>query len=208
MDDLYQGDPWVQTWSGGALSLLNPTADQVVLDDIVHALDGVPRYNAHTTRPYSVLEHSVHVSVACEAMATVLGLGPVEIARVALGGLLHDVAEAYMGDPTYPLLVALGPEAYKRRKVIAHGIERAIIEALGLDDLGLDLEAPVIREIDKRMVHSERKAVLAPCRRAWPTDRMKPPLDYRISASPARMNWRHVFRHRLETLPSVIRGAE
>jgi len=82
--------PWIQTFTGKRLDLDPPNPDQIDIVDIAHGLSMLCRFNGQCTRFYSVAEHSVHVSH--------------EIApELALVGLLHDAAEAYLGDVPSPL---------------------------------------------------------------------------------------------------------
>ena len=87
--------PWIQTFSGKRLDLDPPNPDQIDIEDIAHGLSMLRRFNGQCTRFYSVAEHSVHVSheIASEQ---------------ALIGLLHDAAEAYLGDVPSPLKKQLG----------------------------------------------------------------------------------------------------
>jgi len=62
----------------------------VRLDDIVHSLSLMNRFNGAALFPYSVAQHSLHVA----------SLLPAEL---RLEGLLHDAAEAYIGDMVSPL---------------------------------------------------------------------------------------------------------
>ena len=83
-------NPWIQTFSGKKFPLETPDIAQIDIQDIAHALSMLCRFNGHCTQFYSVAEHSVHVSY--------------EIAPdLALVGLLHDAAEAYLGDVPSPL---------------------------------------------------------------------------------------------------------
>lgn len=86
---------WIQTRSGEAFDLLNPKPEHVQLEDIVYALSHLCRFNGHTSRFYSVAEHSLHV---CDR---VLEAG--HPARAQLVALLHDAHEAYTGDIASPL---------------------------------------------------------------------------------------------------------
>lgn len=81
---------WLQTYTGTKYWPLDPRAEEVNIEDIAHALSNVCRYAGHTSRFYSVAEHSVLVSklVAPE---------------LALQGLLHDATEAYILDVPRPL---------------------------------------------------------------------------------------------------------
>lgn len=95
---------WMLTASGGEYHL---TGAQVLLpgnapriDDIAHALATINRFNGHTTRPYSVAEHSLLVAdIAASRGAS---------RAVQLACLLHDAHEAYVGDMHSPAKWALG----------------------------------------------------------------------------------------------------
>lgn len=95
---------WMLTASGGEYHL---TGHQVLLpgnapriDDIAHALAQINRFNGHTTRPYSVAEHSLLVTdIAASRGAS---------RAVQLACLLHDAHEAYVGDMHSPAKWALG----------------------------------------------------------------------------------------------------
>lgn len=86
----------IQTYTG---KLFNPLAAEnedcgpIDLMDIAHALSNLCRFNGHTKRFYSVGEHSLHV--ACVLAHT----SPENQAW----GLLHDAAEAYLGDMVRPI---------------------------------------------------------------------------------------------------------
>jgi hypothetical protein len=88
-----KGD-WMLTASGLQFWPLDPRADEVEIGDIAHGLAHQGRYNGQTSRPYSVAQHSVHLSDYFAAR------GDEELARWAL---LHDAAEAYIGDMIRPL---------------------------------------------------------------------------------------------------------
>lgn len=84
-----KGD-WIRTFKGIEYWPLDPRPEDVLIEDIAHALANVCRYAGHTSRFYSVAEHSILVSrlVAPE---------------LALAGLLHDATEAYVVDVPRPL---------------------------------------------------------------------------------------------------------
>lgn len=81
---------WILTYTGRQFYPLNPTAAAIDIEDIAHALAAINRYNGHSRVPISVAQHSVMVSHR---------VPPGD----ALWGLLHDAAEAYLGDCVSPL---------------------------------------------------------------------------------------------------------
>ena len=97
----------ITTLSGDAIDIFAPIGDIIKvinLRDIARALSNQCRYNGQVVRYYSVAQHSVLVS-------RILGKADYGI-EVRLAGLLHDSAEAYLGDIVGPL---------KKRIVGLHG---------------------------------------------------------------------------------------
>lgn len=91
---------WNCTVTGGQFWPLDPRAEEVDIRDIAHALSNVCRYAGHTTEFYSVAQHSVLVA---DLLAGVDGVLNMQDRATVLTGLLHDGAEAYIGDMTRPL---------------------------------------------------------------------------------------------------------
>lgn len=79
---------WVQTASGKKFDFKNITLDSIDINDIAHALSLSCRFGGHCQRFYSVAEHSVRTSYVAKDMKW---------------ALMHDAAEAYIGDMATPL---------------------------------------------------------------------------------------------------------
>lgn len=157
---------WLQTHSGRAFDLRTPDPADVRVEDIAHALARINRYNGHTRIAYSVAEHSLLV-------ASTLMIDHKDDA-LALAGLLHDAAEAYVGDLIFPLYQALSPEASAEIRTIMGGVEAAILEALQIP-LAVDLHDPRVREYDRRILLNERAALLTePPPLRWLVDGLQP----------------------------------
>jgi hypothetical protein len=128
----------ILTSSGNYFHFDNPELHPFSIEDIANSLSKICRFTGHVSHFYSVAQHSVYVS----------RLLPIEL---RLQGLLHDAAEAYVGDVSSPL---------KRRlpnyKEIEHRVERALNAQFGLP-FPLD---PLIKEADLRMLSAERKEFL------------------------------------------------
>lgn len=137
--------PWIQTYTGIAFWLDAPRAVDVDIRDIAHALSNLCRFTGHARPFYSVAEHSVWVS----------RLVPPEHALTAL---LHDAAEAYVGDVASPLK-ALMPE-YR-------AIEAQVWDAVRLR-FGLPAELPdCVKQADLHMLDVERRKLLGDEPASW-----------------------------------------
>ena len=121
-----EGDrgPWMQTHSGLHVHLCGPTPREIRLLDIAHALSRLARFNGHTygPHPYSVAQHCVWVAEELPK-------------EYALWGLLHDAHEAYIGDITTPVALALTADSGHNRSVVfdlKRRVQRAIHEKFAL----------------------------------------------------------------------------
>lgn len=119
--------PIVTTRSGKHVNLLEPAEDSIDVNDIAHALSNQARFNGHTHDFYSVAQHSVMVS----------RLVPTEHALTAL---LHDAAEAYVGDMVTPLKHMM--PAFQE---VEDGLFAVIARKFGID-----------RELPAAVVHADR----------------------------------------------------
>jgi hypothetical protein len=88
------GDGKINSYMHNVVHLANPDPDTVCIEDIAHALSNICRFGGHTKEFYSVAQHSCLVSY----------LAP---AHLRLEALLHDAAEAYLGDVVKPLKVLM-----------------------------------------------------------------------------------------------------
>lgn len=96
--------PYVSTFSGNRFYPLEPRIDRVAIEDIAHGLAYQCRFNGQTCAFYSVAQHSLVVA----------SLVP---PHLRLAALLHDAAEAYLGDMVKPLKVLLPEFAAIEEKV-------------------------------------------------------------------------------------------
>lgn len=147
---------WIQTHSGVAFDLLNPQIEQIDAVDIAWSLAMICRYNGHTSRHYSVAEHSLLVSRALARDGYPEG--------VVLGGLLHDAVEAYIGDISAPLKWA-SPALAAALKELEDRIEPVICEAFDIERVLL--HDPAVKVYDRRILLDESAALLGPKPRPW-----------------------------------------
>lgn len=100
---------YLVTHSGIRFDLLNPTVEQVDLDDILFALSNLNRYTGHVG-PYSVLEHTIHVADCVRKLFYEINPSWYWTTQIATQeALIHDMAEAYTGDISTPMKQLLGP---------------------------------------------------------------------------------------------------
>ena len=86
----------IETFSGMMIDPLAPEAGLISIDDIAHSLSMQCRFNGHSTRFYSVAEHSVHAAKLAEKFFP-------DKPIIAKFALLHDASEAYLCDVPRPI---------------------------------------------------------------------------------------------------------
>lgn len=94
---------WMQTRHGKAWPS-DPRPGDFMIEDIAHALANICRFGGHTRQFYSVAQHSILVS---------RDIGRTQGPVYALAGLLHDAAEAYLGDVVRPIKYEPFMEPYR-----------------------------------------------------------------------------------------------
>ena len=108
---------WQRMLSGRRLDLLDPSPDDVAIEDIAHGLARVARWNGqtHGQHAFSVAQHAVVVA----DIAT--GLDPALSREGRLAALLHDAPEYVIGDLISPFKAALGLDykAFEERLLAA-----------------------------------------------------------------------------------------
>ena len=130
--------PIILTASGLQFNLLEPDPNLIEIEDIAHALSHLCRFTGHTRKFYSVAEHSLHV--AC--------LVPPEL---QLEALLHDAAEAYIGDVSSPLKAQL--HEYRN---IEFALDQAIRKRFGLPPK----QSPAVKHADLVMLSTELRDLM------------------------------------------------
>lgn len=130
----------IQTYSGMSFDLFNPDPHRISIDDIAHALSNLCRFTGHSEKFYSIAEHSVHVASLLPSYLN-------------LEGLLHDAAEAYVGDLSTPLKHSVFLDGYRSVEGL---MEVAIEDAFGLGEL----HSSIIKRADRQMLVVEANALL------------------------------------------------
>jgi uncharacterized protein len=138
---------WIQTYRGAQFFPFDPKPEDVHLEDIAHHLALICRFGGAVRAFYSVAQHSVHVSGVC----------PPYFARE---GLLHDAAEAYIGDMVRGLKHSIAMSAFRE---LEERIEAAIAIRFGL-------QHPMpgaVKDADDMMLFTEARDLMAEPPNAW-----------------------------------------
>ncbi len=132
------------THSGERVDIATISAEQIHIEDIAHHLTNIQRYNGaiDLDKSYSVAQHCINVASYIYEVTK-----NVELARYAL---LHDAAEAYLGDiisgvkahlPDYQFMESrVESLIYKKysvrdsMRVFGHGLVKAVDKSILLDE--------------------------------------------------------------------------
>ena len=134
---------WMVFHRSGPLNLAELTPAQIDIADITQGLGATNRFAGQTRSPITVLWHSLMVGALCRTH-------PKEI---LLEALMHDAAEAYVGDWIRPLQRAAGPDL----RQIRSRIQGVCFQAVGLAKTTDDLHEAV-QEADETMLRYEIQA--------------------------------------------------
>lgn len=138
--------------TGGYLDLAAPRPDDVRLSDIALSLSRLVRFTGQGAVAVTVARHSVNCYLEAQAQGV-----RVEVCRLAL---LHDAAEAYVGDVASPLKDMLPGFARIEARVF-----RAICDRFAIE-VSAELKSAV-KEIDRLALATEARAVF-PGHAPWP----------------------------------------
>ena len=132
---------YIITYTKRKFNPIVPTEEDIVIEDVAHALSLLSRAGGHSEQFYSVAQHCINC--ANEALAR----GYSE--RIQLACLLHDASEAYIGDVTRP---------FKKHLLyyleIEEKLQSTIWHILGITQL-TGTEEKKVYEIDDAMLYHE-----------------------------------------------------
>lgn len=135
---------WMITASGVRFYPRDPRPSEILIGDIAHHLGRVCRYGGAVAGYYSVAEH------CCLMSDHFAGLGSRHLAQWAL---MHDAAEAYIGDLIRPIKPAIA--AFK---AIEEPLERMIWAEFGLGTMMPD----EVKAADNAIIGDERATLFTP----------------------------------------------
>ena len=134
--------PYLQTVSGRWFNPFDPDPEQLDIGDIARALANLCRFGGHCRAFYSVAQHSVIVSELVEARG-----GDAEDVFAAL---MHDAAEAYLGDMPHPLKHR-SPLGAAFREAEAH------LEQVLRERFSIKADVPEVKRADRALLATERR---------------------------------------------------
>jgi len=160
--------PYLQTVSGKFVNPFEPDPEQLDPNDIAAALANVCRFGGHCRPFYSVAQHSIIVSELVEERG-----GDVEDVFAAL---MHDAAEAYLGDMPHPI---------KHRSPLGTAFKAAEdhLESVIRARFNIKADVPEIKRVDRALLATERRA-LSGVAWEWPELDGVDALDIELVASP------------------------
>lgn len=152
--------PTLETVSGKVVDPENIDPENIDIHDIAWSLSRISRFSGHTTTeiPYNVAQHCVFV-------ANLMIEDGIEDLIVQYG-LLHDAAEAYIGDIPSPVkkITAL--------KAVIDPIEDALLKAIYKKYIGYDeiteRELKLVKFYDKKAQFIEAHAFMSSRGLHWP----------------------------------------
>jgi hypothetical protein len=159
-----KGD-WLQTFTGIQFWPLDPRPEEIVVEDIAHALSNQCRYSGHVRKFYSVAEHSVRVALHVKPPHR-------------LWGLLHDAPETYLVDLAGPI------KHYSRLGDAYREIEEPLMKCV-CARFGLSPAEPVeVKVADNELLMTEKRDLMGPGPAKWREENFQPLREIIVPWSP------------------------
>lgn len=142
----------ILTYSGVVIDPLRPSISKIKIYDIAHHLSNICRFGGAPKKFYSVAQHSV---LCCALLP--LRSSPIH----HLAALLHDAAEAYLGDIITPLKYHPAFAAFREyERILQDAIESRLILEEGISVDQLDEVREAVKEADLKACALEAKALM------------------------------------------------
>ena len=131
----------IMTYTGIFMDPLDPQPEQIRLEDIAHALSMISRANGHFPEIHTVAQHCLE----CYEEAKARNLSR----ELQLFCLLHDGAEAYLGDFIHPVKARM-PAYIEAEDILLQMIYRKYAGRIPTEE-----EKRIIKEIDHTLLYYE-----------------------------------------------------
>ncbi len=161
----------MQTFTGKMFDVFDPDPNEIDIFDIAHHLSLMTRFNGACKWFYSIAQHSVK----CSNQAVDYHYPRPSEEKLALALLMHDAAEAYVGDIVRPI---------KRKITDFSVVENGVLDAINMRfDLPLVAEIAgykkALKEVDNRMLLTEKLQLMNSNVR-WAIEDMFEPYDLKL----------------------------
>jgi len=158
---------WIQTFTGKKFFPLNPSEEQICIEDIAHGLSLTCRFTGQCRRFYSVAEHCLRAITVLED--PMLGIdSPI----LKLWMLLHDAGEAYLLDLAKPVKQLLPQFEEAEDKIM-----RCVCQKFGLP---FEMP-PLVKTIDQFMLSIEARDLFSSLLPGWEIWEQKMRADHILS---------------------------
>ena len=152
-------DAWVCTLSGKRFFPLQCSDEQIDPVDVAQGLSRRFRFGGQAPVDYTVAQHSVEVARMCW-----------ENVEMAMWGLLHDAAEAYLVDWQRPVKSAQGwydieTDQFLSFDTVEFMVMLSVVKRFGLCDTHMPL---VVEEADHAQLRRERRDLFDARQPLWP----------------------------------------
>lgn len=183
--------PWLETHTGRRFYPLDPRPEDIELDDIAWHLSRIHRFNGASDVPVTVAEHSIDVMRRYEAR------WPATPPKELLAVLLHDAAEAYIGDIPLPVKQALQRALGGALKAIEANIIDAVYAKFGAPFP----DSACLKRVDSEALAFERATF-------WPCSTIEWSFPPKVEGQPGRqpLDWRDAYFHFSRCALALIEG--
>lgn len=151
---------WIETFTGKRVNPMHLDPELLDIVDIAHSLSQQCRFLGHCLTFYSIAEHSILVAELVERTISRDIYDNEEIAKTCLAALLHDAAEAYIGDIARPIkhdnMFKQVPE-----------VERQILGKIMLKYNCTGADWALIKRADNIMLATEAEHLMADSGKGW-----------------------------------------
>ncbi len=150
---------WIETFTGKRVNPMHLDEELIDINDIAHSLALQCRFVGHCLVFYSIAEHSILVAdLVAEEMAE--SYAEDNPSKHCLAALLHDAAEAYIGDISRPIK---HDPAFK----FAVELEKQILGKVMLKYNCTGADWQLIKKADDIMLATEAKLLMADSGKDW-----------------------------------------
>jgi 5'-nucleotidase len=172
---------YIQTFTGKQITPIMPDPKDICIEDIAHALSNQCRWTGHVREFYSVANHCI------------LGSYYAPLGH-KLPFLLHDASEAYLSDVARPIKQQQEFKIYREIEGrLLYAIETVFKLPHGI------LECSTIKNIDKRMLHTEWRDLIndfnkeSKIDRDWANDPYEDRIVYCMQPKDAEQKYLELF---------------